>query len=177
MERRIIKSSVDSDYDESEQKLIKFVEEKLELMENHLLFKGDRCPSLYELNLALANYEHILLSLTAMYQTARWKAMKTKDAFDEWFALKFITIRDEVNPKNSPASKYYSSKEIEYMVIANNKDEYSKFRSAMALADHEKSTISRMIEGWKGYQFILQQLSKNSIAEMEAAMRSKDIET
>ena len=102
--------------------------------------------------------------------------MKTKDAFKEWFALKFITIRDEVNPKNSPASKYYSSKEIEYMVIANNKEEYSKFRSAMALADHEKSTISRMIEGWKGYQFILQQLSKNSIAEMEAAVRSKDVE-
>lgn len=176
MEKRIIKSSVDTHFDAAEEELISFVNEKLKLMEDKLLFHGDRCPSLYELNLAMASYESVLLSLTALYQTIRWEVTKTREAFDEWFALQFITIRDEVNPKNSPASKYYSSKEIEYMVVANNKSEHAKFKAALSLAEHKKSMISRMIDGWKSYQFILQQLSKNSIAEMEASLRDRPVE-
>lgn len=175
-ERRVIKSAVDTHFDNAQNELIQFVNEKIQLMEEKLLFQGDRTPSLYELNLAMASYESILLSLTAMYQTARWEVVKTKEAFDEWYALQFITIRDEVNPRNSPATKYYSAKEIEYMVIANNKNDHAKFKAAVSLAEHKKSMLSRMIEGWKGYQFILTQLSKNSIAEMEASLRDRPVE-
>lgn len=167
-------SSVDEEFQIAEQKLISYVSRQLELMENNLIFKGDKQPSLYELDLALCSYEHVLISLNQLYNAARFEVQKAKEAYDEWYAIVFMEMRDSLNPRNQPASKWYSSNEIGYAVRAKYKSEHAKFRAAITLAEQKRSMIERLVEGWRSYQFVLTTLSKNSIAEYEISQRAMD---
>ena len=165
-------SSVDEEFQIAEQKLVTYVSRQLELMDNNLIFKGNKQPSLYELDLALCSYEHVLTSLNELYNAARWEVRKAEEAYDEWYAIVFIEMRNELNPRNEPKSRWYSATEIEYAVKARYKQEHAKFRAAITLAEQKRSMMERLVEGWKSYQFILCQLSKNSIAEYDISSRN-----
>ena len=114
-------------------------------------------------------YEGILFGLTSLYEMVRWDAVEASDIYDDWIARKSIMIRDQVNPANVAASKWYSAKEIEWLVISRFGDERAKLLANKRLAEHEKSTVERLVEGWKSYGFILNQLSANARAELQGS--------
>ena len=149
-------------------KLIKFVETQIAKMNEHLLFNGQQ-PNISQLNQALSEYEGILFGLTSLYEMVRWDAVEANDIYDDWIARKSIMIRDQVNPANVAASKWYSAKEIEWLVISRFGDERAKLLANKRLAEHEKSTVERLVEGWKSYGFILNQLSANARAELQGS--------
>ena len=95
--------------------------------------------------------------------------VEANDIYDDWIARKSIMIRDQVNPANVAASKWYSAKEIEWLVISRFGDERAKLLANKRLAEHEKSTVERLVEGWKSYGFILNQLSANARAELQGS--------
>lgn len=161
-------SSIESSMSDAQVKLIKFVETQIAKMNEHLLFNGQQ-PSISQLNQALSEYEGILFGLTSLYEMVRWDAVEASDIYDDWVARKSIMIRDQVNPANVAASKWYSAKEIEWLVISRYGDERAKLLANKRLAEHEKSTVERLVEGWKSYGFILNQLSANARAELQGS--------
>ena len=158
----------------AQEKLVEFVETQITKMNEHLLFNGQQ-PTISQLNQALSEYEGILFGLTFLYEIIRWDAVEANDIYDDWIARKSIMIRDQVNPANIAASKWYSAKEIEWLVISKFGDERAKLLSNKRLAEHEKSTIERLLDGWKSYGFILNQLSANARAEIEGSVKHVDI--
>ena len=171
----LFKSAISDSMDDAQLKLIPFVERQIELMNNKLLFNGGT-PTFDQLNTALSQYEGVLLSLTSVYEMARWDAQKASEAYDEWFASKFIEIRELVNPKDVSASKWYSQKEIEYMVCSKFKEERASLIAEKQLTDTKKSTIERLISGWDAYRWCLITLSKNAGAEVSASLINKDLD-
>lgn len=163
-----IESSIESSMSDAQIKLIKFVETQIAKMNEHLLFNGQQ-PTISQLNQALSEYEGILFGLTSLYEMVRWDAVEASDIYDDWVARKSIMIRDQVNPANVAASKWYSAKEIEWLVISRFGDERAKLLANKRLAEHEKSTVERLVEGWKSYGFILNQLSANARAELQGS--------
>ena len=161
-------SSIESSMSDAQVKLIKFVETQIAKMNEHLLFNGQQ-PNISQLNQALSEYEGILFGLTSLYEMVRWDAVEANDIYDDWIARKSIMIRDQVNPANVAASKWYSAKEIEWLVISRFGDERAKLLANKRLAEHEKSTVERLVEGWKSYGFILNQLSANARAELQGS--------
>ena len=161
-------SSIKSSMSDAQVKLIKFVETQIAKMNEHLLFNGQQ-PNISQLNQALSEYEGILFGLTSLYEMVRWDAVEASDIYDDWIARKSIMIRDQVNPANVAASKWYSAKEIEWLVISRFGDERAKLLANKRLAEHEKSTVERLVEGWKSYGFILNQLSANARAELQGS--------
>ena len=159
-------SGIKSSMSDAQVKLIKFVETQINKMNEHLLFNGQQ-PNISQLNQALSEYEGILFGLTSLYEMVRWDAVEANDIYDDWIARKSIMIRDQVNPANVAASKWYSAKEIEWLVISRYGDERAKLLANKRLAEHEKSTVERLIDGWKSYGFILNQLSANARAELQ----------
>lgn len=161
-------SSIKSSMSDAQVKLIKFVETQINKMNEHLLFNGQQ-PNISQLNQALSEYEGILFGLTSLYEMVRWDAVEASDIYDDWIARKSIMIRDQVNPANVAASKWYSAREIEWLVISRYGDERAKLLANKRLAEHEKSTVERLVEGWKSYGFILNQLSANARAELQGS--------
>ena len=161
-------SGIKSSMSDAQVKLIKFVETQINKMNEHLLFNGQQ-PNISQLNQALSEYEGILFGLTPLYEMVRWDAIEANDIYDDWIARKSIMIRDQVNPANVAASKWYSAKEIEWLVISRYGDERAKLLANKRLAEHEKSTVERLIDGWKSYGFILNQLSANARAELQGS--------
>lgn len=150
---------------DTEEKFLAFVNEQIEKMDKKLLFWGDSSPPFSVLNKALLDHSHVMLALTSLYEHARIEVSKAKEMYDEWHAIKFLEIRTEVNRDDLAKSKWYSEKEIEYMIRSKYKSEYAIRKSEYELAESKRSTLQRLIDSWSSYQFILSQLSKNSIAE------------
>ena len=150
---------------ESEDAFLKFVAKQIEAMDKKLAFHGEEAPMLGELNKALGMHSHTMLALTALYEQARWDVSAAKEAYDEWYADKFIRVRTEVNTNDVAKSKWYTKEEIDYMIRVKYKEEMASLRAQCQLAESKRSLLQRLVDGWNTYQFILTQLSKNSIAE------------
>lgn len=154
----------------AEDELISFVNTQLEKMDNKLLFDGESSPSLELLNQALINHPHIFLALTSLYETYRWEAKVAQNRYDSFYAEKFNEIRDEVNTRDIAASKWYSKDEIGYMLKTRYPKQLLELEAELMSADHKRSFIQRLLDGWSSYQYVLVQLSKNSIAELNSTV-------
>lgn len=171
----VFKSSISESMDKAQLQLIPFVERQIELMNNKLLFRG-ATPTFDELAEKLTKYEETLLGLTSLYEMKKWDVEALKEEYDEWFATRFTEIRDLLNPREAAASKFYSAKEIEYIVYTKYKDERAELFAKKSLAERELSTIQRLIESWKQYAFILSNLSANARAEVQALNVSPNLD-
>lgn len=150
---------------DTEEKFLAFVNEQIEKMDKKLLFWGDSSPPFSVLNKALLDHSHVMLALTSLYEHSRIEVSKAKEIFDEWHAIKFLEIRTQVNRDDIAKNKWYSEKEIEYMIRSKYKSEYAIRKSEYELAESKRSTLQRMIDSWASYQYILSQLSRNTISE------------
>lgn len=152
--------------EEAERKLVTFVEDQISKMRDSLHLSSGHEPTFYEVNEALVTYQDTNLGLLALHNTAKLENTKAKEAFDDWFAGKFIEIRDRVNPRNLSAQKWYSQKEIEMMVRKEYSDEFNKYNWDLIATEHQLAFLRRLLETWASQQYVLTQLSKNLIAEM-----------
>lgn len=164
---RAPKSEHDPAYDVgAEQRLIEFVENQIAKMREYSKLGNGKEATFYEVNEALMSYQNTLLALLAMHNTAKVEYMRAKEAFEDWFAQKYIFIREEVNPRSLSAQKWYSQKEIEMMVRQQYNDDYKRLSWNVSLTEQQLSFLRRLLEGWNTHQYILTQLSRNLIAEV-----------
>ncbi|MCA1806879.1 MAG: hypothetical protein LC687_03315 [Actinobacteria bacterium] len=160
-------SEHDSAYDVgAEQRLIEFVESQITKMRQYAKLGNGKEASFYEVNEALMSYQDTLLALLAMHNTSKIEYIRAKEAFEDWYAQKYILIREEMNPRSLSAQKWYSQKEIEMMVRQKYNDEYKRLSWNVNLTEQQLSFLRRLLEGWNTHQYILTQLSRNLIAEV-----------
>lgn len=150
----------------AEEKLTAFVNEQIDKMKAYTKLGHDGNPSFFEVNEALMSYHNTLLALLSIHHLAKVEHIRAKEAYDDWYAGKYIEIRDDVNPRSLAAQKWYSQKEIDMMVRQRNSDEYKRLTWNVTLTDQQLSFIRRMLDGWGSHQYVLTQLSKNLIAEV-----------
>jgi hypothetical protein len=152
--------------DAAEQRLTSFVEAEIAKMRSAIHLGSGHEPTFYEVNEALCSYQDTNLAILALYNTTKVENVKAKETFDDWFAGRYIEIRDRVNPRNLSAQKWYSQKEIEMMVRHEYVDEFNKYNWDLVVTEQQLSFLRRMLESWSSHQYVLTQLSKNLIAEM-----------
>jgi len=152
--------------DAAEQQLTAFVNTEIARLREAIHLGSGHEPTFYEVNEALCSYQDTNLALLALHNTAKVENVKAKEAFDDWFAGRYIEIRDRVNPRNLSAQKWYSQKEIEMMVRHEYADEYNKYNWDLIATEQQLAFLRRMLESWSSHQYVLTQLSKNLIAEM-----------
>jgi hypothetical protein len=152
--------------DAAEQRLTSFVEAEIAKMREAIHLGAGHEPTFYEVNEALCSYQDTNLALLALHNTIKVENIKAKEAFDDWFASRYIEIRDRVNPRNLSAQKWYSQKEIEMMVRHEYADEFNKYNWDFIATEQQLAFLRRMLESWSSHQYVLTQLSKNLIAEM-----------
>lgn len=158
--------TVEKTYSEAEETLIKFVEKKIAQMNESLLFNGDDTPGFGKLNQSLMEYESVMLGLLTLHQEARFKSQVAQENYDNFYAQKYVEVRDKdisLNPKKPMAAK-----EIEMVVRKENMIELAKLKAKTIETENEYNFINHLVESWKGYQFILGTLSRNSQAEAAA---------
>lgn len=166
------KNVINDSMNNAEDEFINFVSKHLQKMDKKLLFDGEHAPSLAVLNNCLSDHSHVMLALTGLYEQNRWDKTQAQDDFDTWYAEKFIEVRTEVNKDDLAKSKWYTKEEIDYMIKVKYKKEYKAMKDAVNLAESKRSFLQRLVDGWNSYQFILTQLSRNSIAEYSSEGRA-----
>jgi hypothetical protein len=153
-------------YDETEKKLIEFVEKQVELSKDNLLFAG-REPSFYELNTALSNFETVAIGLTSLYSTVRIDADLAQEKYDDAYAAWFVEERNAL--QNLGDKKMPSTKEIDMIVRTSHMKELAKLKAEIIATDTKRNMVDRLIKNWDGYQFCLSTLSRNAVAESVAS--------
>ena len=152
-------------YEQAEKELIKFVQEKIEQMENNLLFSGCDNPSIGLLNQAFCEYESIMLGLLSMHGEARIKMQIAEEKYEDFEAACFVkTKKEQATLGNKGAVN-----DIKMISRTENIEKLAELKAAWMLAENEWNTINHLIEAWKAYQFVLSNLSSNARAEAAAS--------
>ena len=146
----------------AEDRLFEFVEEQIAKMRRYSnLGDPSNMPGFTELNRAIMEYNTVLYSLQAMDVLAKQEAYKAAESFKDFLAEKYIEARNILNPPSIAASKWYSSSEIESYVRTHWHDEYRKLSDEKQATESKVAFIRRLLDGWDGYKFNLNTLSKN----------------
>lgn len=168
-------SEIENKAEEASKKLLEYVNEQITRMDNKLLFNGDRDPSKYELDMALSQYEQTLFGLIALYETAKFEEEVAKAKYDEWYAEKYMEVRNTYNTKDVKNASWLSAKEIDATVLTKYKFMAADLKADIISKSRERSTIERLLEGWKSYLWVLNSLCKNAQAEMMANLKGIDL--
>ena len=168
-------SEIENKAEEASKKLLEYVNEQITRMDNKLLFNGDRDPSKYELDMALSQYEQTLFGLIALYETAKFEEEVAEAKYDEWYAEKYMEVRNTYNTKDVKNASWLSAKEIDATVLTKYKFMAADLKADIISKSRERSTIERLLEGWKSYLWVLNSLCKNAQAEMMANLKGIDL--
>lgn len=182
-ERKIIRreepvkqeSYIDVLAEQKGESLMEFVEKQINLMNNRLLFNGNREPSLYEINVALSTYEQTLLGLQVLYEQAKFDSEVSKAKYEEFYNVKYMEIRNTYNTKDVKNAQWLSGKEIEATLYKVYQKDLSELKLSMIEAEGKRSTMQRLCDSWNSYLWCLNTLSKNSIAAANASISSIDM--
>lgn len=169
------KTEIDIAGDKASDDLVRYVSEQIDRMNNKILFDGSREPSLYELDIALSTYEQTLFGLVALYESIKMEAELAKERYNEFYNTKYMEIRNKYNNIDVKNSQWLSAREIEATVYSVYKKELAELKADQIKKDCQRSTSERLMKGWESYLWVLNTLSKNSQAEMNASMRSVDL--
>jgi len=151
---------------EAEAKLTAFVQSSIEKMQSYVQFQTGRDPTFYEVNQALLTYQDTNLGLLALHNTAKMEHTRAKEIFEDWYAGKYLNLRDEMNPRSLSAQKWVSQREIEMAVRVQYKEEYHRYNWDVIVTEQQLAFMRRLLESWSSYQYVLTQLSKNLISEL-----------
>lgn len=168
-------SPIDIETEKASDQLLAYVNEQITRMDNKLLFNGQRDPSKYELDLALSQYEQTLFGLIALYETAKFEEEVAKAKYDEWYAEKYMEIRNTYNNASVKNSSWLSAKEIESTLLTKYKQRAAELKADTIKKSCERSTMERLLKGWESYLWVLNALCKNAQAEMAANLKGVDL--
>jgi len=163
---------------DAEAKLMKFIGDEIDKMKQYTNLSGSsKEPTFYDVDRALTAYQDVQLGLLASHNLAKMNATKAKEAFEDWYAGAYLDVREKMNPRALSAQKWYSQKEIEMQVRRDYGNEYRERNEALMLAEHELNFFRRLLDSWERYAFVLNNLSKNLIAEVRGLGVSSDMLT
>jgi len=151
----------------AEKKLIEYVNAQLVKMDGYAKLNSGQEPTFYEVNDALMRYKKAQDALLVTYNLAKFEHNRAKELFDDWYADKYLQVREILNPRSLSAQKWYSMKEIEMEIRVKYKEEYSKLALDLSTTEQQLSFMRRLLDNWAQYAFVLTQLSKNIIAEVK----------
>ncbi len=158
-----------------EGKLMLFISNEIERMKQYTDLAGSaQEPSFHGVNQALTAYQNVQLGLLASHNLAKMNLTKAKEAFEDWYAGAYLDVREQVNPRALTAQKWYSQKEIEMQVRRDYSAQFHEHNNAVLLADHELNFFRRLLDSWDRYAFVLNNLSKNLISEVNGLGVSSD---
>ncbi len=158
-------SNYQKSYEQAEKDLICFVEEKIDQMNNNLLFSGCDNPPIGLLNQALCEYESIMLGLLSMHGEARIKMQIAEEKYNDFEAACFVKTKNE----QATLGNKSNVNDIKMISRTNNMAELAELKAAWMLAENEWNTINHLIKAWESYQFVLSNLSSNARAEAMAS--------
>jgi len=167
-------SSIQSTYKQAEEELLIFVQEKISLMENNLLFKGEDVPTFYSLNKSLMDYPHVMYALIALHQEVRIQKDLAVEAYDQYYAEKYCEIK-MAQVSLGKSAQFTSSKEIEMFVRKQYTQELAQLKANVIKAENKHNSINYLCDAWKSYQFVLSNLSKNAQAEADASKLDRKV--
>lgn len=159
-------TSNENDLLEREQAFIEYVQTKMKEMQNYSRLGNDGHLTFFDLNRALMEHSNVNLTLTALYSIAKNEYKKLEDEFEDWYAERYVEIKDIENPKTLSPGKWASSKEIEMIVRVKFKDDFKKRKHELNLKEAQLSFLRRTCETWERQSFVLSSLSKNLQAEV-----------
>lgn len=122
-----------------------------------------------ELVRAQAEYQTINLSLISLNVMAKMELTKAKEAYEDWYADKYVTMREELNPRTLSAQKWLSQKEIELHIRVRYKEDYKAHLLEMEYAEQKVALMRRLMESWERHSFTLGQISSNIRAEIRGS--------
>lgn len=145
-----------------EDKLLEYVNTQIEKFRKYSnLGNTEIGPGFYELTEALRNWPDVNYSLIGMNVLAKREYQQAKNEFDDFMAEKYMEQRSILNPPGMSATKYAGSKEIEYAVRNNYRDEYKRLSDNMNDAEMKIAFIRRLQESWEKNLLVLNRLCKN----------------
>lgn len=165
---------IDNNNKSSEEKILDFVEEQISKYKKYTdLANPSGMPGFYELNEALMNFSNYNFSLIALDVIAKTEYQQAKDALDDWMAEKYMIARATLNPSTLSATKWASSKEIEYYIRTTWYDEYKRLNDNVNNLERKVAFLRRMLDAWSSQLMVLNRLSRNT--EVEAMRLSGPI--
>ncbi len=152
-------------YSESEQKLIKFVQQNIELMKQKLLTV--KMPTLTDVNTNLLQWAGESFSLNTLYQRAKYDADRVKKELQAFEDQALMDVKREYN-RDDNKKVWYSSTELQAAAHTKYKAKFAKLNAKLAVAEGRYSFMKHLLETWGSYQFALGTVSKNLQAEAYA---------
>lgn len=160
-----VESLYQKTYEQAEKDLIVFVEQKIDQMNNNLLFSGCDNPPIGLLNQAWCEYESVMLGLLSMHGEARIQMQIAEEKYQDFEAACFVkTKKEQASLGNKGAVN-----DIKMISRTENMTELATLKAQWMLAENQYNTINHLIEAWKAYQFVLSNLSANARAEAAAS--------
>ena len=153
-------------FDEANEKLITFVSTNIEKWKTRV--HTVEYTSMDSINQALIEHPSVAFSLNVLYQRVRFDAERAAHEYASFDAQAYMEMKEKYN-NDKNKKEWYSVKELEYQARNTYKSTYSKLAAKKAAAEGRKSFVQRMLDQWASYQFVLQQISKNLIAEAQAS--------
>lgn len=152
-------------YSESEQKLIKFVQQNIELMKQKLLTV--KMPTLTDVNNNLLQWAGESFSLNTLYQRAKYDADRVKKELQAFEDQALMDVKREYN-RDDNKKVWYSSTELQAAAHTKYKAKFAKLNAKLAVAEGRYSFMKHLMDTWGSYQFALGTVSKNLQAEAYA---------
>lgn len=153
-------------FDAANEKLITFVTKNIEKWKMHL--HTVEYSNMDSINKALIDHPNVAFSLNVLYQRVRFDAERAQHEYDNFNAQAYMQMKEKYN-NDKNKKEWYSVKELEYQARNTYKSTYDKLAAKRAAAEGRKSFVQRVLDQWASYQFVLQQISKNLIAEAQAS--------
>lgn len=164
----------DCQKESEEEKLLSFVNEQIENMRKYTdLGNPQGMPGFIELNDALMNYNMIQTSLIGLDVMAKQESYKANEELKDKEAEYFIKAKQELNPYNISASKWYSTSEIESYVRVHYKNELRPLRDKASACEMKVAAIRRLLDSWSTQSLILNRLCKNVETEFLSMTNGK----
>lgn len=152
-------------YNESEMKLIKFVQQNIELMKQKLLSQA--MPTLPKVNQNLLSWAGESFALNILYQRAKYDADRVKKELDAFNDQALMDVKKEYN-RDDNKKVWYSATELQAAAHTKYKAKYAKLNAKLAVAEGRYSFMKHLMDTWSSYQFALGTVSKNLQAEAYA---------
>lgn len=151
---------------EREAAFLEYVQEKLAEIRKYSQLGKDGMLTFFDLNQALSEYQNTNLTLIALHAIARNEFKRSEEEFEDWYAEKYVLVREVENPKSISPGKWASQKEIEYLVRTQYSKEFKEKKHELNLKESQIAFLRRLCESWSSQNFILSNLSKNLQSEV-----------
>jgi hypothetical protein len=118
----------------------------------------------------------VWFGLVALYENSRVELLIAKEEFEQWWAEAFMTVKKRENTMANKRNTWLSATELENTVRAENRTTIHDLKAKIIEKEAETHFMQKLMDGWSNYQFILSQLSKNSIAEINGSITHQDVD-